>query len=338
MPDPFEADWNTLVRKTRRRPLISEPAVIATADEVRIRADLSERLGASLIALGLGGVLTGAVAMGPGPVATSFLLVTGPPMMALGLWKLLFSGSIVWRRGSDLLTVSYGFVLFPRRLVLQTDPLEAELVLGKETNLPKGFRAFKILCLRRNGNGATAHVAFSRRSETAQRTLHQLSAMLGREGIDRETEAVKLTDGRTVSVKKTATWQAGHQYRYRAEVSRPSPDATEINRTPRAQFKKYPTAPAYPARIERHDDVLRLFWSNGDEQTLPLADCVGVQVCREELPMCTRYEVNLVLDAPKDNRINLVTVDPYPPLVRADPRQMVETISQQLNLPILDHL
>ena len=98
-------------------------------------------------------------------------------------------------------------------------------------------------------------------------------------------------------------------------------------------------ADVYPVRIETNDEAIRIIYSNHDEKSVPQVDCVALQLCKEEIPeRVTRYEINLIEDSFKGNRINLMSFDLPPHESPDQPRRAAEQLGELLDLEVLDHL
>ena len=68
-------------------------------------------------------------------------------------------------------------------------------------------------------------------------------------------------------------------------------------------------------------------------------DCVALQLCKEEIAGdLTRYEINLIEDSFKGNRINLMSFDLDPQESPHQPRQAAEDLGQLLDCEVVDHL
>jgi len=340
--DSFETNWAQLHRKTRRRPLIWLPAASSSADGLRVRPKPSEQWGLIAVSLLFGAMFTGFSLFVPDLVTRVSLLLFGlfVPLVALRL--LLFPASVSWSSGSDELRIQYGFFLFPRRVTLNRQRLSAAYNIGAETTLPRGWRGFKIVSLRRLDNGEQAFIGYNLKSDDAKGVFQHLASIVGGKSLDHTQAAVSLPDGTSISVGTLATWDAGKWHRYESQISFPMPKVAEIRRKifRGDRHIKSPVPAEYPVRIERQRERLHVAWSDGRKRDFPLSECFGIQVCREYTAQrrSTRYELNLILARTEDNRVNLVSLDLSPHEESVAPRGMAEQLGACLDLSVLDHL
>jgi len=340
--DLFEANWAKLHRKTRRRPLIWLPAAVATADGMKIRSKPSELVPAVALALLIGGLFTGVALFGDAIVWKALLGFVGLFCIFVAIGRVFFPPSISWSSGCDDLRIQYGFILLPRRITLNRHRLCAAYNIGAETTLSRGWRGLKIISLKRLDTDEAAYIGYTTKSDDAKAVFQHLAAVLGGESRDTTQTAVSLPDGTSISASTLATWDAGKWHRYQSQISYPAPRVAEIDRKIfRADRRiKHPAPPPYAIRIERQQDRLHVAWSDGGKREFPLSECLGIQLCREYTVQrrSTRYELNILLNQPEDNRVNLVSLDLSPHEEPVEPRDMAEHLAASLDLPVLDHL
>lgn len=121
-----------------------------------------------------------------------------------------------------------------------------------------------------------------------------------------------LHDGLMVKVDRLATWEAGKWRCYKNQLSNTDPKTIEITRRAFGENRHVVDAAAdvYPIRIEVQRDAVCIHYSNHDERTIPDYECFAIQICKEEIAQRrTRYEVNLITDSSKTERLNLLSFD-----------------------------
>ncbi len=149
-----------------------------------------------------------------------------------------------------------------------------------------------------------------------------------------------LADGSPLRVDCLATWEAGHMRTYRSQLTVVA-NAAEIERTAFGENRNIVdrAADVYPVLIESNDRSIRLVYSNHDEKSVPRIDCVAVQLCKENISgRLTRYEINLIEDSFKGNRINLMSFDLSPHESPHEPRHAADQLGQLLDCEVVDHL
>jgi hypothetical protein len=338
----FETNWAQLHRKTRRRPLIWLPAASSSVDGLRIRPKPSEQWQMIGVSLLFAAMFIGFSSFVPDLVRRVSLVVIGLIVPLVAFRLVLFPASVFWSSGSDELRIQYGFFLFPKRVTLNRQRLSAAYNIGAETTLPRGWRGFKIVSLKRLDNGEQAFIGYNLKSDDAKDVFEHLASVVGGKSLDQTQATVSLPDGTSISVSTLATWDADKWHRYQCQVSFPMPKVAEIRRKifRGDRHVKSPAPAEYPVRIERQRERLHVAWSDGRNRDFALSECLGIQACREYTVQrrSTRYELNLVLARTQNNRVNLVSLDLSPQKESVAPRGMAEQLGACLGLPVLDHL
>ncbi len=338
----FETDWAQLHRKTRRRPLIFDPAAISLPDGLKIRSKPSERAGRIALTLVLGTMFTGVTLLLSGSLWQPVLGLLGLFCYFVAVRGLFFPASIFCPSGSDELQLQYGFILFPRRVTIKRQGLSAVFGTGAQTKLSSGWKGIKIISLRRLDNGEEAYVGFTvQQGEDAKAAFEQLAAILGGDKQDHTKTTVARPDQTPLPVDTQPTWDAGKRHRSRCQLSFPAARVMQIQRKLfwKDRRIKYPAPPAYVVRIERHREQLCVVWSDRRTRNFPMTECVGIQLCGEYLiERHTRYEVNLLLNRATDNRVNLLSLDLDPQAEPVVPRDLAKQVAGCAGLPVLDHL
>ncbi len=335
MNDLTNADWNRLIRKTRRRPLMFDPNAVQTAEGTKVRPKLA-RLA---FVIGCGVFFAGLLFF----MAESKAVTLVP--VGLVLWavihQLCFPRSVFIPADADEVIVRYGFFLLPTRLVLNRQSVVVDYQIGAETELHRTWGGFKIVLLRHVETQEVAHLGYTMQRDDALRLFDVLSRILA-EGSRNYTQAViTLDDDSLLRVDRLATWEAGHWRKYKSRLSLVAPNAAEIERRAFGKNRKVVdrAADISPVRIETSDESIRLMYSNQDEKYVPRDDCVAVQLCKEDIPeRLTRYEINLIEDSFMGNRINLMSFDLSPHESPDEPRRAAEELGELLDLEVLDHL
>ncbi len=335
MNDPTNADWNRLVRKTRRRPLMFDPIAVQTAEGTKVRPKLA-RLA---FIIGVGVFFAGLLFFITGSKAAT--LVPGGLVLWAVIHQLCFPRSVFIPADADEVIVRYGFFLLPTRLVLNRQSVVVDFQVGAKTELPRGWRGFKIVLLRHVETQEVAHLGYTMKSDDALRVFDALSRILA-EGSRNYTQAViTLADDSLLRVDCLATWEVGHKRRYKSRLSVIAENAAEIKRRAFSRDRSVVdrAADVYPVRIETNDEAIRIIYSNHDEKSVPQVDCVALQLCKEEIPeRVTRYEINLIEDSFKGNRINLMSFDLPPHESPDQPRRAAQQLGELLDLEVVDHL
>ena len=335
MNDPTNTDWNRLVRKTRKRPLMFDPNAVQTAEGTKVRPKL-ERLvwitGGGVFFAGLLFFMLGSMAVALVPVGLVLWAV---------IHELCFPRSVFIPADADEVIVRYGFFLLPTRLVLNRQSVVVDFQVGAKTELHRTWGGFKIVLLRHVETQEVAHLGYTVQSDDALRLFDVLSRILA-EGSRNYTQAViTLADDSLLRVDCLATWEVGHKRRYKSRLSVIAENAAEIKRRAFSRDRSVVdrAADVYPVRIETNDEAIRIIYSNHDEKSVPQVDCVALQLCKEEIPeRVTRYEINLIEDSFKGNRINLMSFDLPPHETPDQPRRAAEQLGELLDLEVLDHL
>ncbi len=263
----------------------------------------------------------------------------------LVLWaaihELCFPRSVFIPADADEVIVRYGFFLLPTRLVLNRQSVVVDFQVGAKTELHRTWGGFKIVLLRHVETQEVAHLGYTVQSDDALRLFDVLSRILA-EGSRNYTQAViTLADGSLLRVDCLATWEVGHKRRYKSRLSVIAENAAEIKRRAFSRDRAIVdrAADVYPVRIETNDEAIRIVYSNHDEKSVPQVDCVALQLCKEEIAgRLTRYEINLIEDSFKGNRINLMSFDLSPHESPDEPRRAAEQLGELLDLEVLDHL
>ena len=336
MNDPTNADWNRLVRKTRRRPLIFDPNAVQTAEGTKVRPKLA-RLA---FIIGVGGFFAGLLIFITGSKAAT--LVPGGLVLWAVIHQLCFPRRVFIPTDADDVIVRYGFFLLPTRLVLNRQSVVVDFQVGAKTELPRGWGGFKIVLLRHVETQEVAHLGYTMKSDDALRVFDALSRILA-EGSRNYTQAViTLADDSLLRVDRLPTWEAGKWRTYRNQWTVLAPNAVEIKRKAYGENRNVVdrAADVYPVRIESDDESVRLIYSNHDEKSVPHYDCVALQFCKEETEerAKTRFEINLIEDSFKGNRINLMSFDVRRGESPDEPRRAAEQLGELLDLEVLDHL
>ena len=97
----FETNWAQLHRKTRRRPLIFDPAAISLPDGLKIRSKPSERAWRIALGLALGTMFTGVTLLLSGSLWQPVLGLLGLFCYFVAVSGLFFPASIFCPSGSD---------------------------------------------------------------------------------------------------------------------------------------------------------------------------------------------------------------------------------------------
>ena len=338
MNDPTNTDWNRLVRKTRRRPLMFDPNAVQTAEGTKVRPKL-ERLA---WITGGGVFFAGLLLFMTGSMATT--LVPGGLVLWAAIHQLCFPRSVFIPADADEVIVRYGFFLLPTRLVLNRQSVVVDFQVGAKTELPRGWGGFKIVLLRHVETQEVAHLGYTVQSDDALRLFDVLSRILA-EGSRNYTQAViTLADDSLLRVDRLPTWEAGKWYNYRNQWKVVAPNTIKIKRQTFRQDRDRKIADragdVYPVRIESDDESVRLIYSNHDEKSVPHYDCVALQFCKEETEerAKTRFEINLIVDSFQDNRLNLMSFDLRRGEAPDEPRRAAEQLGELLDLEVLDHL
>jgi hypothetical protein len=332
MNDPINTDWNRLVRKTRKRPLMFDPNAVQTAEGTKVRP----KLGRLAFIIGCGDFFAGLLFFMSEPMAVTVGFV---------LWavihELCFPRSVFIPADADEVIVRYGFFLLPTRLVLNRQSVVVDFQVGAKTELHRTWGGFKIVLLRHVETQEVAHLGYTMQSDDALRLFDALSRILA-EGSRNYTQAViTFADGSLLRVDCLATWEVGHKRRYKSRLSVVAENAAEIKRKAFSRDRSIVdrAADVYPVRIESKDESIRIVYSNHDEKLVSWDDCVAIQLCKEEIAgRVTRYEINLIEDSFKGNRINLMSFDLPPHESPHEPRDAAEQLGQLLDCEVVDHL
>ncbi len=342
MNDPTNTDWNRLVRKTRRRPLMFDPNAVQTAEGTKVRPRL---LISPLMACAtVGGFFTGVTFYLPELWAKAVTFVPGGFLLSVLIYRLFFRSSVFIPADADEVIIRHGFFLLQTRLVLNRQSLVVDYQVGAETELYSSLRGMKIILLRHVETQEVAHLGYSMKSEEALRVFDALSRVLA-EGSHNYTQAViTLADDSLLRVDRLPTWEAGKWYNYRNQWKIVAPNTIKIKRQAfrLEDHRKVADRAAdfYPVRIESDDESIRLTYSNHDEKSVPHDDCVALQFCKEETEQRakTRFEVNLIVNSFQDNRLNLMSFDLRRHESPDEPRRAAEQLGELLDLEVLDHL
>jgi hypothetical protein len=207
--------------------------------------------------------------------------------------------------------------------------------------LHRTWGGFKIVLLRHVETQEVAHLGYTVQRDDSLRLFDALSRILA-EGSRNYTQAViTLADDSLLRVDCLATWEVGHERRYKSRLSVIAENAAEIKRRAFSGDRSVVdrAADVYPVRIETNDEAIRIVYSNHDEKSVPQVDCVALQLCKEEIPeRVTRYEINQIEDSFKGNRINLMSFDLSPYESPDEPRHAAEQLGQLLDCEVVDHL
>jgi hypothetical protein len=193
-----------------------------------------------------------------------------------------------------------------------------------------------------------AYIGYTMKSKYALRVFDSLSRILAEDSRNYTQAIITLEDDSLLPVDRQATWAASHRRKYRSQLTVVAPNTVEIMRKVIGENFVDREADIYPVRIESDDESVRLIYSNDEEKSVPYDDCVALQLCKEEIAeRFTRYEVNLIVNSIKDNRLNLMSFDVEPSLMSFDvslsespdqPRNAAEQLSELLDLEVVDHL
>lgn len=332
---PSDADWNRLVRKTRKRPLMFDPKAVLTAESTKVRPKL-ERL---VFIIGCGVFFAGLLFFMTESKATT--LLPGGLVLWAVIHQLCFPRSVLIPTDTDEVIVRYGFFLLPTRLVLNRQSVVVDYQVGAKTELHRTWGGFKIVLLRHVETQEVAYLGYTLKSEDALPVFDALSRILA-EGSHNYTQAViTLADGSPLRVDRLATWEVGHKRRYKSQLSVVAENAAEIKRKAFSRDRSIVdhAADVYPVRIETNEEAIRIVYSNHDEKSIPYDDCVALQLCKEEIPeRATRYEINLIEDSFMGNRINLMSFDVRAHEPPDQPRHAAEQLGELLDLEVVDHL
>lgn len=333
------SDWSRLVAKTYKRPLMWRPGVFSKRNGTLLRPQWSDRLVAIGVGIGLGVPVIWA-AFQPDVILKPLLYVVGPLLLWIAGSQLLRTTTLFVPNDSEDVIVRYGFILFPTRLVLPRQQLVVEYCAGAETNLHKSLRSFKHILLRHLGTDDVAHLAFTLVSDDALRIFDALSALLG--GSHNYTEAVvTLHDGLMVRVNRLATWEAGKWRCYENQLTPTDSKTIEITRRTFGENRHVVNnaGDVYPIQIEVQRDTVCIRYSNHAERTIPDYECFAIQVCKEEIAQRrTRYEVNLITDSSKTERLNLLSYDIAPDAAVDDVWAAANSVGVLLDLEVFSHL
>ena len=340
MNDPTNTDWNRLVRKTRRRPLMFDPNAVQTAEGTKVRPRL---LISPLMACAtVGGFFTGLTFYLPELWAKAVTFVPGGFLLSVLIYRLFFRASFFIPADADEVIIRHGFFLFQTRLVLNRQSLVVDYQVGAETELYSSLRGMKIILLRHVETQEVAHLGYSMKSEEALRVFDALSRVLA-EGSHNYTQAViTLADDSLLRVDRLPTWEAGKWRTYRNQWKVVAPNTVQIKRKAYGENRNVVdrAADVYPVRIESDDESIRLTYSNHDEKSVPHYDCVALQFCKEETEerAKTRFEINLIVDSFQENRLNLMSFDLRRGEAPDEPRRAAEELGELLGLELVDHL
>lgn len=312
-----------------------DPNAVQTAQGTMVRP----KLGRLAMVIVVGGGFAGLLFF----LSDSKVVILVP--VGLVLWavihQLCFPRSVCIPADADEVIVQYGFFLLPTRLVLNRQSVVVDYQVGAKTELHRTWRGFKIVLLRHVETQEVAHLGYTVQSDDALRVFDVLSRILA-EGSRNYTQAViTLADDSLLRVDRLPTWEVGHKRRYKSRLSVIDENAAEINRRAFSRDRSIvePAADVYPVRIETNDGAIRIIYSNHDEKSVLQVDCVALQLCKEEIPeRVTRYEINLIEDSFKGDRINLVSLDLPPDESPDEPRRAAEQLGKLLGLKVVDHL
>lgn len=333
-----QTDWARFVAKTRRRPLMWRPGVFPNRDGTLFRPQLADRLVPFVVGTGLGVPLLW-IALSPNADMRPVLLVVGLFCLWIACSDLFRTRRLFVHTDSDDIVVHCGFFLLPTQLVFSRQDVVAEYRLGADTNLAKSLHGFKFILFRHRETNEVAHFGFTLVSDDAMKVFDALSDLVG-EGHNYSQAVVTLDDGSTVMVDRLATWAAGKWRSYENQLTEPDSKTIEITRRAFGENRTTadPAADIYPMWIESLHDAVRIQYSNHEEKTVSLYDCVAVQICKEEIAQRrTRYEVNLITDSSTTERVNLMSFDIAPDQPSDVVRDAATKIATLLELEIADH-
>lgn len=338
MNDPTNTDWNRLVRKTRKSPLMYDPNAVQTAEGTKVRPKL-ERL---VWTIGGGVFFAGLLIFLSEPMGVTLvsLVPVGLVLWAV-IYELCFPRSVFIPVDADEVIVRYGFFLLPTRLVLNRQCVVADFQVGAKTELHSSLRGMKIILLRHVETQEVVHLSYTVQSDDSLRLFDVLSRILAQGSRNYTQAVITLADDSLLRVDCLATWEVGHERRYKSQLSVIDENAAEIERRAFSRDRSIVdlAADVYPVRIETNDEAIRIIYSNHDEKSVPHDDCVALQLCKEEIPeRVTRYEINLIEDSFMGNRINLMSLDLPPHETPDQPRCDAEQLGELLNLEVVDHL
>lgn len=338
---PANTDWRRLVAKTRRRPLIWCPAAVQALEGAKVRSKPLDLLIGMAVAIVMGVPLTWLSFHCEELWSQAVTLLVGVFLIWTAVFRVLFPRSVFIPTDGDEIIVRYGFFLLPRRLVLDRQSVAVDYQLGAETKLPRGWGGLKIVSLRHVETQEVAHLGYSMKGDDALRVFDVLSGILAEGGRNASQAVVTLHDGSLLQVGRLATWAAGHKRRYTSQFSVIAENMAEIRRTAFLRDRSIVdrAADVHPVRIETNDLAIRIIYSNHEEKFVSRDDCVALQLCKEEVAgRRTRYEINLIVDPFKGNRVNLMSFDFAPLESPREPRQAAEELGQFLNCEVADHL
>ena len=336
------ADWNQLVEKTRKRPLMWFPVAYPSVAGTTVCSNRNERLlffpafaifGFILVwgSLSWIDVVWGRIVAG----------IVGAFILCVVTHRLLFPRNMFIPNNGNEITIQYGFLLAPTRLVLDRRTTTVDYQTGSETQLHSSLHRFKVILLRHVETQEVVHFGFTIKSDDALRAFDAMAKLLAPGGRNISSAVITLADGSLLKVDRMATWAAGQWTTYRNRLTVQG-NAAEINRQAFGENKNVVEGQSnvYPVRIEANVDSVRLFYSNHQQKTVPRNDCVAIQLCKEEIAgrNHTRFEINLIEDAFFGNRVNLMSYDLSPHDLGDEVRQAAEQLGQLLQCDLVDHL
>lgn len=341
MSDSSHDDWLHLVRKTRRRPLIWFPVARPTAGGTAVIQKPFERLFKIAMSVGMGvGFSWAALAAGDG-LSWGTVLVLSVGVLALcgGIRVIFFDSRVFIPEAGDRFTVQIGFCLLPRRLELDRTKVTVDFRRGSDTTLHSSLHGFKYVILRHLETDEVVHLGYTLKGEDALRTFDAMSKLLAPGGSNASVGVITLEDGSLLQVDRLATWEAGHWRKYKSTLSIEG-NVAQIERKAFGKDRNVVDrkADVFPVQVKMDNDTVRIHYADQSEKSFAWDDCVAIQVCREEIAeRYTRYEVNLIEDFFRANRVNLMSFDLAPNSEPAVPLEAARRLGQLLECEIVDH-
>lgn len=268
------------------------------------------------------------------------LSVVGSFLIWGSLQRLLCPGSVlVPNDGSDVVVRS-GFLLMPTRLLLDREKTAVDYQVGSDTDLHKSLGGFKNILLRHVETEEVAHLTFSLKNDDALRVFDALTKVLASGGRNTSQAVITNEDGSMLRVDRLATWQAGQWRSYHSQISTVG-NAVVVTRRAYGENRNVldRSGDDYPIRIEPVGNDIRISYSKSGAKSYSWDDCICLQMCREEIPeRATRYEINLIEDYLRGNRINLLSVDVSPFDSLDEFKEAAAKLGDLLELEVVDHL
>jgi len=332
------SDWQQLLNKTKKRPLINMNAIIDHEGGLILKRKLVDRL----LIIAISGALEGgciAASFSRGVASPLIAQIIGGVILLLAVHGVLFNQKIKLSADGDLI-VTYGFVLFPTRIPIERDSVVLEYRTGAETTLHSSLRGFKIVLIRLVETNEVAHLGYTLTSDEGVRTFDAMAKFMNA-GENSSKAVVEMDNGFVLYVDTTVTWAAGKIRNYKSKLTVIDRQTVEIKRQTRMDDRSVvdKQGDIYPVRIEASPSLVNLIYSNHDEDGIDADDCVAIQICKEDISQRrTRYEINLIEGVNEATRHNLMSFDIWPQKDVANVIEAAENIAAVLELSVENHL